>query len=167
MAQSHVDWLNRPDRDHWHLALSWRGFRDLPGLGVDFDRAGGAVRLRAAPLVPWSLPVHDPVWVLHGSHYRQSCSGGALFINPYSVRIDFASMGGRIFSSLNRRETGKRSGNQPDRTVHLTACFECYESAEIKASLHQESGPAIVPAQTVVFPPDGPGRRAAALHRPA
>ena len=32
MAQSHVDWLNRPDRDHWHLALSWRGFRDLPGL---------------------------------------------------------------------------------------------------------------------------------------
>src|ERR1035441_1188801 len=72
---------------------------------------------------------------------------------------------GRIFSSSNRRGTNKRFGKRPDGMVHLTACFERYEPTEAKATAHQETCCAIIQAEIVVFPPDGPGGSAAALLR--
>ena len=49
--------------------LRYRGVvsDDRSGRGAGFVRAGGAVRLGAAPLVPGLLSLHDPAGVLYHS----------------------------------------------------------------------------------------------------
>ena|ERR1017187_9731400 len=75
--------------------LRWRGVVSTTCLGhrAGVDRAGGAVRLGAATLVPGLLSFHDPTGILYHSSLGQGCPGGALFCDPDSVRMDRAPVG--------------------------------------------------------------------------